>query len=229
MEPRPLTRLARAIDATLLTAWAVPGEVERLAEEACRLQVAAVCILPFHVRRAAAVVAGTGVRIAAAIAFPSGGAPPAAKALEAAEAQRDGAEELDLVANLGAIRAGAWDVVAAEVNAVRASAPRCLTKWIVEQDALAADELKRAVAVIGDAGGDFVKNATGYGPGGATVEGIRLLRSLAGTMGVKAAGGIRTREQALALLDAGADRIGTSVPAAILIERAAAAGRGGRA
>lgn len=216
MEPRTLTRLARAIDATLLTAWASPGDVERLAEEACRLEVAAVCILPFHVRRAATIVAGTDVRIAAAIAFPSGGAPPAAKALEAAEAERDGALELDLVANLGAIRGGAWDLLAAEVKAVRAAAPRCLTKWIVEQDALTGEELRRAVAVIGDAGGDFVKNATGYGPGGATVAGIRLLRSLAGTMGVKAAGGIRTREQAQALLDAGADRIGTSAPAAIV-------------
>lgn len=216
MEPRALRRLESAIDATLLTAWAEPGDVERLAEEACRLQVAAVCILPFHVRRVAAVVQGTGVRIAAAIAFPSGGAPPAAKALESAEAERDGALELDLVANLGAIRAGAWEVVAAEVSAVRAAAPRCLTKWIVEQDSLTTEELRRAVAVIGEAGGDFVKNATGYGPGGATVEGIRLLRSLAGTMGVKAAGGIRTRRQALALLGAGADRIGTSAPAAIL-------------
>ena len=216
MEPRTLTRLARALDATLLTAWASPGDVERLAEEACRLEVAAVCILPFHVRRAAAIVAGSGVRIAAAIAFPAGGAPPAAKALEAAEAERDGALELDVVANLGAIRAGAWEVVAAEVTAVRTAAPRCLTKWIVEQDALAAEELRRAVSVIGDAGGDFVKNATGFGPGGATVAGIRLLRSMAGTMGVKAAGGIRTREQALALLDAGADRIGTSAAAAIV-------------
>ncbi|MEK7347992.1 MAG: hypothetical protein AABZ94_03905 [Candidatus Eisenbacteria bacterium] len=161
MEPPLLTRLARSIDATLLTAWATPGEIERVAEEACRLRVAAVCILPFHTRRAAAIVAGTGV-------------------------------------------------------AVRAAAPGCLTKWIVEQDALDPAELRRAVLVIGAEGGDFVKNATGYGPGGASVAGIRLLRSLAGTMGVKASGGIRKRDQALALLDAGADRIGTSAAAAIL-------------
>jgi deoxyribose-phosphate aldolase len=214
--PATLTRLARAIDATLLAAWAAPGEIDALTDEACRLQVAAVCILPFHVRRAAAMAAGSGVAVAAAIAFPSGGAPPEAKALEAAAAARDGATELDVVANLGAIRAAAWDVLAAEVRGVRAAAPGLLTKWIVEQDALPPDDLRRAVAVIGDAGGDYVKNATGYGPGGASVEGIRLLRSLAGTMGVKAAGGIRRREQALALLEAGADRIGTSAAAAIL-------------
>jgi deoxyribose-phosphate aldolase len=216
VEPKALTRLARAIDATLLTAWATPGDVDRMVEEACHFQVAAVCILPFHVRRAAAAVAGTGVAVAAAIAFPSGGAPAPAKALEAAEAARDGATELDIVANLGALRAGAWDVLDAEVRGVRAAAPGLLTKWIVEQDALTLEELRRAVAVIGDAGGDFVKNATGYGPGGASVEGIRLLRSLAGAMGVKAAGGIRRREQALALLEAGADRLGTSAPAALL-------------
>ncbi len=216
MEPPLLTRLARAIDATLLTAWATPGEIERVAEEACRLRVAAVCILPFHARRAAAIVAGTGVAVAAAIAFPLGGAPAAAKAAEAAAAVEDGATELDIVANLGAIRAGAWDVLAAEVRAVRAAAPGCMTKWIVEQDALDPAELRRAVSVIGAEGGDFVKNATGYGPGGASVEGIRLLRSLAGAMGVKASGGIRKREHALALLDAGADRIGTSAAAAIL-------------
>ncbi len=154
--------------------------------------------------------------VAAAIAFPSGGANPAAKAVEAAAARDEGATELDIVANLGAIRAGAWDVLAAEVRAVAAAAPGCLTKWIVEQDAIDPEELRRAITMIGSEGGDYVKNATGYGPGGASVAGIRLLRSLAGTMGVKAAGGIRTRDQALALLDAGADRIGTSAAAAIL-------------
>ena len=219
--------MARAVDATLLTAWATPGEVERVAEEACRFRVAAVCVLPFHARRAASIVAGTGVAVAAAIAFPSGGSPPAAKAAEAAAAQSDGAAELDLVVNLGAIRAGAWDVVAAEVRAVRNATPGCLTKWIVEQDALTAEELRRTVAIIGAEGGDFVKNATGYGPGGASVEGIRLLRSLAGTMGVKASGGIRRRDFALDLLDAGADRIGTSVAATLLADLPAAAGARG--
>ncbi|HSQ59861.1 MAG TPA: deoxyribose-phosphate aldolase, partial [Acidobacteriota bacterium] len=154
--------------------------------------------------------------VAAAIAFPSGGAAPEAKALEAAAAARDGASELDLVANLGAIRAGAWEVVEAEARAVRAACPGLLTKWIVEQDALDAEELRRAVDAIAAGGGDFVKNATGTGPGGATVAGIRALRALAGTLGVKASGGIRARDQALALLGAGADRIGTSATAAIL-------------
>jgi len=222
-----LIRLARAVDATILTAWATPAEIERVAEEACRFRVAAVCVLPFHARRVASIVAGSGVAVAAAIAFPFGGAPPAAKAAEAAEAREEGATELDVVVNLGAIRAGAWDVVAAEVRAVRGAAPGCLTKWIVEQDALTPEELRLAVTTIGAEGGDFVKNATGFGPGGASVAGIRLLRSLAGTMGVKASGGIRRRDLALALLDAGADRIGTSVAAALLAESPAASGARG--
>jgi deoxyribose-phosphate aldolase len=214
--PPPLTRLARAVDATILTPWATPAEVARVAEEACRYETAAVCVLPFHVRLCAAIAAGTRVAVAAAIAFPSGGAAPEAKAVEAAAAARDGASELDIVANLGAIRAGAWDVVEAEARAVREACPGLLAKWIVEQDALDAVELRRAVEAIAAGGGDFVKNATGSGPGGATVAGIRTLRALAGTMGVKASGGIRRRDQALALLEAGADRIGTSATAAIL-------------
>jgi deoxyribose-phosphate aldolase len=204
------------VDATILVPWAAPSEVRRVAEEACRLRVAAVCVLPYHVRACAAVAAGTGVAVAAAISFPAGGAPPAVKAAEAAAAARDGAQELDLVINLGAARAGDWATVEEEVRLVAEASPGLLTKWIVEQDALAAGDVRRAVAAIADGGGGCVKNATGTGPGGATVEGIRALRALAGPLLVKASGGIRRRAQALALLEAGADRIGTSAAAAIL-------------
>jgi deoxyribose-phosphate aldolase len=215
-QSRLRAHLARSIDSTLLDAWASPPQIERVAEEACRLRVAAVCVLPFHVSRAAAVVAGTKVAVAAAISFPSGGAPPEAKALEAGFARGEGATELDIVVNLGAVRAGAWHVLAEEIRAVRAAAPGCLTKWIVEQGAIDLEELRRAVSVIVAEGGDFVKNATGCGPSGATVAGIFTLRNLAPSLGVKAAGGIRTRRQAWALLAAGANRIGTSAAAAIL-------------
>lgn len=173
-------------------------------------------MLPFHVPLASSIVAGTSVRVAAAVAFPGGSSPPEAKALEARLCGEQGARELDLVLNLGAIRAGAWDVVAREVAAVRALAPGCVTKWIVEAGALSDGEVRRAVALVADGGGDFVKTSTGYGPLGATVKSVRLLRSLAGTMGVKASGGIRTREFALQLVEAGADRIGTSAPGAVL-------------
>jgi deoxyribose-phosphate aldolase len=211
-----VTPLARLLDATLLTPWATPAEVRAMCEEACALEVAAVCVLPFHVPLAASITSGTSVAVAAAIAFPFGGASPEAKAMEAGDAASSGARELDLVLNLGAIRAGAWDVVLGEVSAVKRAQPGRLTKWIVECAALSGEEIRRAVLTVLDGGGDFVKTSTGYGPGGATVADVRLLRSLAGPMGVKASGGIRTREFALELRDAGANRIGTSSPRAIL-------------
>lgn len=213
---REASRLRSAVDATLLTPWARPAEVRALCEEACALRVAAVCLLPHHVPLARAVTAGTRVRVAAVVAFPGGSALPAAKALEARLAVSAGAEELDAVMNLAAARAGAWDVVAEELRTVREAAPEATLKWILETAALDEGEIRRAVSLASDARADFVKTSTGYGPGGATVEGVRLLRSLAGTMGVKAAGGIRTRAFALELLAAGASRIGTSAPRAVL-------------
>lgn len=178
-------------------------------------------MLPFHVPLAASILAGGRVRVAAAVSFPGGGAPPEAKALEARLCMEQGAHELDLVLNLGAIRAGAWDVVATEIASVRAAAPACTSKWIVETGALTDGEIRKAVSLVADGGGDYVKTSTGYGPLGATVESVRLLRALAGTMGVKASGGIRTREWALRLVEAGADRIGTSAPRAVLAGEAA--------
>ncbi|HEX7077842.1 MAG TPA: deoxyribose-phosphate aldolase [Candidatus Eisenbacteria bacterium] len=211
-----LIPLAARVDATLLTPGALPAEIEALCAEACRLETAAVCVLPFHVARAAAATLGSRVRVAAALSFPFGAAPPAAKGAEAEAAARDGAHELDVVVNLAAVKAGHWEVVAAEIDAVREAAPGRLTKWILECAALTEDEIRRAVAVVAGAGGDFVKTSTGYGPGGATVATVRLLRSLAGSMGVKASGGIATRAQAIALVDAGADRIGTSRARAVV-------------
>jgi deoxyribose-phosphate aldolase len=213
------------LDSTLLTPWATPAEVRAMCEDACALEVAAVCVLPFHVPAAASITAGTQVAVAAAIGFPAGGGSPAAKAVEARDTSSSGARELDVVLNLGAIRAGAWDVVDAEISAVRRAAPDRLTKWILECAALTPDEIRRAVLAVLDGGGDFVKTSTGYGPGGATVSDVKLLRSLAGPMGVKASGGIRTREFALELRDAGANRIGTSVARAILAASGNAAPR----
>jgi deoxyribose-phosphate aldolase len=190
--------------------------VQALCEEARALRVAAVCILPFHAALARPLLAGSGVRVACVVAFPGGSAPPDAKALEARRAAETGAEELDAVLNLAAIRAGAWEVVEEELRAVRAAAPCAVLKWIVETAALEEAEIRQAVGLAAAAGADYVKTSTGYGPGGATIASVRLLRSLAGPMGVKAAGGIRTRAFALELVEAGADRIGTSAPRAVL-------------
>jgi deoxyribose-phosphate aldolase len=211
-------RLASAIDATLLTPWAPTAAVRALCEEACAWRVRAVCILPYHLPLARDVIRGTAVRLAAVAAFPAGSAPPAAKALEARLAVASGAEELDIVMNLAAIRAMDWETVATDLREVRAAAPEATLKWILETAALSQDEIRRAVGLMVETRADFVKTSTGYGPGGATVEAVRLLRSLAGPMGVKAAGGIRTRAFALDLISAGADRIGTSAPGALLRE-----------
>lgn len=212
------TPLAPRIDATLLTPWARPGEIRALCEEACALRVAAVCVLPFHAPLAREIVAaaGPGVRVACVVAFPGGSAPPDAKALEARRAVEAGADELDAVLNLAAVRAAAWSVVEEELRAVRSAAPGVVLKWILETAALDEAEIRRAVSLVAASGADFVKTSTGYGPGGATVASVRLLRSLAGAMRVKAAGGIRTRAFALELVAAGADRIGTSAPRAVL-------------
>ncbi len=215
--------LARALDATLLTPWALPSEIRALCEEACALEVAAVCVLPYHVPLAVSIVAGTPVRVAAAVSFPGGSAPCDAKALEARRAAEAGASELDAVMNLAAARAGDWRVVEAEMRAVREAAPGATLKWILETAALSAEEIHRAVLLADACAADYVKTSTGYGPGGATVEAVRLLRSLAGRMGVKAAGGIRTRAFALELISAGADRLGTSAPRAVLVGEAVAA------
>ena len=209
--------LAATVDATLLTPWAPPSEVRALCEEACELRVAAVCVLPFHVPLARDIVAGTGVRVACVVAFPGGSAPPEAKALEARLAVEAGAAELDAVLNLAAARAAAWPVVEEELRAVRAAAPGATLKWILETAALEEREIRRAVALAEDTGADYVKTSTGYGPGGATVEAVRLLRSIAGSMRVKASGGIRTQARALEMLGAGADRIGTSAARAVVL------------
>jgi deoxyribose-phosphate aldolase len=208
--------LAAAIDATLLVPWAGPEEARALCDDACALEVASVCVLPRHVPLARAALLGTRVRVGTVAAFPGGSAPPAAKALEARLAAEAGAEELDVVVNLAAIREGAWDVVAEELRAVRRAAPSVTLKWILETAALDEAEIRRTAVLAGEADADYVKTSTGFGPGGATVEAVRLLRSVAGTMGVKASGGIRTRGFALELLRAGASRIGTSAPRALI-------------
>ena len=208
--------LASRVEATLLTPWARPAEIRALCEEACALQVAAVCVQPFHAPLARKLVAGSRVRVACVVAFPGGGAPADVKALEARRAVEAGAEELDAVLNLAAIRAGGWGAVEEELGAVRSAAPGATLKWIVETAALEEAEIRQAVRHVAASGADYVKTSTGYGPGGATVGSVSLLRSLAGPMGVKASGGIRTRAFALELVAAGADRIGTSAARAVV-------------
>ena len=209
--------LAAVFDHTLLRPDAVTGDVDRLCDEARRFGFHAVCVQPCWVARAARALAGSGVAVASVVAFPHGASTTAVKAAEAARAVADGATELDLVANLGWIRAGDDAAVRDEVAAVVAAAPRALVKVILETT-LFSDDRKAAAARAACAGGAaFVKTSTGFGGGGATVEDVALLRRAVGPgPGIKASGGIRTRDQAVALLAAGATRLGASGSVALV-------------
>jgi deoxyribose-phosphate aldolase len=209
--------LASVLDHTLLRPDAVAADVKRLCDEARRLGVFAVCVQPCFVRQAARAVEGSGVRVAAVAAFPHGASATATKVFEARRAVGDGAAEIDVVANLGWIRAGDLAALEEEIAAVVEAARPALVKVILET-ALFPEALKLAAARAAvAAGAHFLKTSTGFGPGGATTDDVSLLRQAAGTsVGVKASGGIRTRAVAEAMLAAGATRIGTSAAADIL-------------
>lgn len=205
--------LARIIDHTLLRPDAVEAEIAELCATARRYAFRTVCVQPVFVAQAARALAGTGVGVSAVVAFPHGASVTEIKVAEARRARADGATELDLVANLGWIRAGQLAAVKDEVAAVVAAAAGAPVKVILETALLAGDDGRKVeaarAAVAG--GAAFVKTSTGFGPGGATASDVSLLRlALGPSVGIKASGGVRTRAEALALVAAGADRIGAS-------------------
>lgn len=212
-----MNNLAGMIDHTLLKADATEKEILRLCDEAEAHDFHAVCVNPVHVAACAKRLAGTGVAVCTVIGFPLGASTPAAKAFEAREAAAGGADELDMVMNIGALKQGSPTLVLDDIRAVRAAAGGKVLKVIIETGYLSRGEKVAACLLAKEAGADFVKTSTGFGPGGATVDDVRLLRETAGDrMGVKASGGIRTAGDALALIAAGASRIGTSHAVAIV-------------
>ena len=204
--------LASIIDHTWLRPEAVPEEIDRLCDEALAFGFRTVCVQPTFVARAAGRLAGSAVGVAAVVAFPHGAATTDAKVFELERALTDGATELDVVANLGWIRAGEGARLTAEIAALVKAAGRAGAVKVILETALFADAEKEAAAGAVMAGGPaFLKTSTGFGPGGATLADVALLRRIAGGQaGVKASGGIKTRAQALALRGAGADRLGAS-------------------
>lgn len=206
--------MAAFVDHTLLKPEATEADVAALVAEAAELGVYAVCVSPSMVP--VAVRAGAGVRVASVAGFPSGKHLPAVKAHEAALAVASGACEIDMVIDVGAALAGDLDAVRADVHAVRGAIGGAVLKVIVESAALLAlaDEptLAQVCRAAEDAGADFVKTSTGFHPaGGASVRAVTLMaETVGGRLGVKASGGIRTAEDALAMLDAGATRLGLS-------------------
>lgn len=213
--------LAAMIDHTLLKPEATADDVAALCDEARELQAWAVCISPTMVALAAHRLRDSQVKVAAVIGFPSGAHRREVKADEAARAAGDGADEADMVIDLGLAYAEEWDGVSAEIAAVR----RALTggqvlKVIIESAALTPAQIAAACRAAEAGGANFVKSSTGFHPaGGATREAIQLMAgTVGGRLGVKAAGGIRDAETALALIDAGATRLGMSATAAVLTE-----------
>jgi deoxyribose-phosphate aldolase len=195
--------------------------VARFCEEARRYGFAAVCVNPCWIGFAKDRLAGSPVKVATVIGFPLGANTPATKAFEARDAREAGADELDMVINIGALIERDYATIEREIASVVGvgHASEALVKVILETAYL--DDAQKAIAaqIAAAAGADFVKTSTGFGPEGATVEDVRLLRQVVGpTIGVKASGGIRTLDEALAMIEAGATRLGTSSTKAILDE-----------
>lgn len=209
--------LAKTIDHTLLKAVGTAPEIRELCAEARAFGFASVCVNPVWVPLCAQELAGSDVLVCTVIGFPLGANSPEIKAAEARLAVAQGADEVDMVLPLGAVKSGDWKAVEEDIQAVVRVAGNALVKVILETCYLTDEEKIKACEAAGRAGARFVKTSTGFGPGGATVEDIRLLRRTVGDkLQVKASGGVRTCQDALAMLEAGADRIGASSSIAIV-------------
>lgn len=215
-------QLAKIIDSTLVKAAATKSEVENLCRDAAQYGFCCVVVNPTYVKLAASLLEGTNVKVCSTVGFPFGVALPEVKALEAIKAIEDGASELDMVVNLGALKSGDYELVRRDIRAVvdvKRLFQDVIVKVIIETPLLTTEEKIAACKLVKEAGADFVKTSTGLFGGGATVEDVRLMRQIVGKdMGVKAAGGIRSYADALAMIEAGANRIGTSTAKAIIQE-----------
>jgi deoxyribose-phosphate aldolase len=208
---------ARYVDHTLLKPNATQEEIAKLCEEAKSYCFASVCINPTYVSLAAQLLRGTGVKICTVVGFPLGSTTPTVKAIEARDAIANGADEIDMVINVGALKSGNDVLVFDDIRAVREATRGRVLKVILETSLLSKEEKVRACAAAKKAGADFVKTSTGFGGGGATVEDIALMRQTVGPlMGVKASGGIRDTQTAEQMIQAGATRLGTSASVAIV-------------
>lgn len=209
--------LAALIDHTLLKPEASRPEIEKLCAEADRFKFASVCVQPYRAALAAEILQKSSVKVCTVIGFPLGANRAEVKALEAVRAVADGALELDVVLNIGAVKDGNWALVTTEIEAVVKAARERIVKVILETALLTDDEIVRACEVSRDAGALYVKTSTGFSKHGATEAAVRLMsRTVGEDMGVKASGGIRDLETVLRMVDAGANRIGTSYGVAIM-------------
>ncbi len=206
--------LASTVDHTLLKPEATDAQVAALVAEAAELGAYSVCVSPSRLP----LTVPAGLVVCTVVGFPSGAHAPSVKAAEAAQAVRDGATEVDMVVDLGRVLAGEWDAVTADVAAVQEACGEVLLKVILESAALTTEQLVQACRASEAGGAQYVKTSTGFHPsGGASVEAVRTMRETVGDrLGVKASGGIRDTATALAMLAAGASRLGLSGTRAVL-------------
>lgn len=213
-------QLAKTIDHSLLRPELTEADVIAGCELAARYHVASVCVKPCHVRLASKLLAGSDVAVGTVVGFPHGSSTIAAKVFETQEAIAAGATEIDMVINIGELRSSHADHVRNEIRAVvNAAHPQAIVKVILENAYLSHAEKVLGCKLVEEAGADFVKTSTGFAPTGATVDDVALLRATVGPqVQVKAAHGVRTLDQLLAMIDAGATRSGATATAAILDE-----------
>ena len=210
----PINKL---IDHTLLKADATKAEVTQVLAEALKYDFASVCIQPCHVSYAAQYLKGSDVKVCTVIGFPLGANTSAVKAFETADAIQNGADEIDMVINIGALKDGQDETVLNDIVAVVREAQDKTVKVILETCLLSEEEIVKACQLCMQAKADFVKTSTGFSTGGATIENVRIMKAaIDDTMQVKAAGGIRTYEDLLKMVEAGASRIGTSAGCSIM-------------
>lgn len=210
-------QLASMMDHTILKATATPEQVQEICQEALQIGAASVCINPCNIEQAKALLANSSVKVCTVIGFPLGANTTAVKAFETKDAIERGAEEVDMVINVGALLAGDTETVYNDILGVVQAANGTLVKVIIETCYLNDDQKRTACELALKAGANFVKTSTGFGTGGATPADVALMRSVVGDkMQVKASGGIRTYEDAMAVIEASADRLGVSASMAIL-------------
>lgn len=212
-------KLARLIEHTLLRPDVKDSDIERVCEEAVRFNFVAVCIPPFYTSLASKILKHSGVKVCTVVGFPFGYNFPESKSFEAAQAVENGADELDMVINISALKSGDFVAVCKDIEGVVSAAKGYKIKVIIETCYLSRKEKIKACECAVKSGAAFVKTSTGIGTGGASVEDVRLMCKIVPEgVGVKAAGGIRDLKTALALIEAGAKRIGTSAGVELISE-----------
>lgn len=212
-----MNNIASYIDHTMLAPQATVFQIRKLCEEAVKYHFASVCVNSCHVALCAELLKGTGVNVCTVVGFPLGAMSTKAKAFEAECAVADGAVEIDMVINVGALKDENWTFVEDDIRAVKKACGGKLLKVILETCLLTDDEIVRACQLSEAAGADYVKTSTGFSKGGATAEAVSLMRKTVGDrLGVKASGGIRDRESALKMIEAGASRLGCSAGVKIM-------------